>query len=433
MANPQLVDYLRQAFAEKHAENEIRATLAKQGWSDFDVGLAWQEAQQPVEKKKKQKSGDHISGAELLLFIGGVIIIIAAVSLLASNWDDLGSIGRILAALIPNLILVAVGLGLKNNPNMRHASHAFLVTGGLVVPFTLGILVNQFVPDAPYDSQLFVVSMFTLAAYAYAVFRFRDLIWIGLAVIMAIIAYGALLSIIHIEQIITSNPFAWAYLILGIALILIGTSIERSGWKYFARAPYFFGSLIFVLSTSTLGLTGTLFGEAWLNTSYDFAYQQLISITFIGLIYLGIGWWLRGAGSRSLEELRRLRPAWDFLGVMAVTGGFYLIGNDYYGNAGTGNAIIYSFIGLGISLSFFYLAVRLQNRQYFQAGALLLAVGLLKIGSTYFADTLGWPVILMFFGLLFMGGGYYLNRLQRRFFRPKDAAPHAPPPQNLSA
>lgn len=429
MANQQIIDYLRRAFAQHQPESEIRAALAQQGWNDFDVGLAWQEAQQPIAKKKK-RAGTHVSGAELLLFIGGVIIVIAAATLIASGWDSLGSVGRILAALIPNLILLSVGLVLKGNPNMGHASHAFLVTGGLVIPFTLGILVNQFFPEATYESQIFVVAMLTLTAYAYAVFKLRELIWMGLAVIAALIAYSALLGIIDIENIIPTNPFAWAYLIFSIVLLLFGSLIERSGWKYYARAPYFFGTSIFVITTTILGMTGTLFGEGWLENSYSFAYQQLITLTFVGAVYLSIGWWLRSFRSGNFEELGRLRPAWDLFGVLELTGGFYLIGNNFYSNAEQDNTILFSFVGLGIALAFLYLSVRIQNRQYFQAGAILLAYGLLKIGSTYFADTLGWPVVLMFFGLLFMAGGYYLNRLQRRFFRSDNTSPPAPAPKS---
>jgi hypothetical protein len=68
---------------------------------------------------------------------------------------------------------------------------------------------------------------------------------------------------------------------------------------------------------------------------------------------------------------------------------------------------------IGLVFGVILLSVYLKSRAFLIFGALFLMAYLIKITGEYFADTIGWPIALIFAGFAVIGVGfvaYYINK-----------------------
>lgn len=436
MANPQLVEYLRNAFRTGQADDAIRAGLTAQGWSEFDLGLAWAEAKADSVSTltKKSTAHQHLTAAETLLFVGGLIIVIAAVTLISAGWTELNAVTKILAALIPNSILFVAGLFFRRSPKTYRAGHAFLMTAAIVFPHTLGLIIWEVSSglNGFDDVRLLTTASLSMAFYAYALWRWREISWALLLVLVSAVWYLALMIVIEIDQLLPSNGYAWAFSFFGLILMAAGAWVERDPWRFHTRPAYFFGALSFLVSFATLGLSGRLFGDSWLTDQFTIDWHQLVTSIVAGLAFLALSSVAHLFGQRGRTEFARTKSLWDYATVFMLVIACWLPGGGFFATSDSADGI-YQFVALGICLSFLFLSIRLQNRPYFQSASFLLALSLIQIGSLFFSDTLGWPIVLMLIGLVFMGGGYLFTRMQKQFFpsKPKTSGSAAAKPEPI--
>ena len=75
MASPELVEWIKSQIEEGHSEDDIKAVLVSQGWSQDEISEAITEAG-PAEKPKPEKT-EHVSrfiGAGLALAAGLLVL-----------------------------------------------------------------------------------------------------------------------------------------------------------------------------------------------------------------------------------------------------------------------------------------------------------------------------------------------------------------------
>lgn len=400
-------------------DDRIRATLAAQGWTEADVRDAWTAATAqlqvntlPVPKKPRHR----VTAADMLLFVGGLIIIVAVFLLILPGWGEWAPWAHIVATVLPTIILVAAGLALWPKEEHRHAAHMFLVTGGLVFPLALGITLRELAPAGFEDRHLLLTAaVITTVVYGLAYRRFRRVVWILLAVLASLIGYQALLQVIGVDRWDLADPWSWGYVLYGLLAFGLGLLVERSAQRYASRPFYFFGVAALIIALSVLGLTGHLFGSGGESAAVDRAVFSGTTTFVVGCLFLAFGWLTRVFRARGLGEAGAYVGIWDFVGVLGASGAWTIASG---GNKSLGFALL----AIVVSLGFVALAVRVQSRQYFQAASLIIAATLVKMGTDNFSRAAGWPVALMAVGLLFMAGGYGLTKFQRRFLPSQQAA-----------
>jgi len=419
--NEQLVVYCLGLLRRGMTLDSLAAEARAHGWSDEDLSQAWSEAQQrfaqsdrtlpPVPKKRHVRA----SAAEALLFVGGLIVVIGALTMIGGGWQSWGRDGRIFSVIIPTLIAFGLGFGIRK-PESQRASQAFLLIASVLLPVSIGLTLSELdTSDAiPMDFRVLFATLSTFGWLAYATWRFRKPTWSLLAVLDLVLLYSSFLTLIGLGPFDGTNAWMWAYVFFGAGLFIIAMLMEGAAFKHESRPVYFVASASLIYTLAYLGISGGLFGF----DMYDSEAMRGLTTVLTGGIFLGIGWLVRELRRRGYYEAGSLAGVWDFFGVGGAAGGFMIMAAE--------EMFVYDVATLAVCAAFIALSIRMQLRQYFQAAVIILAIDVLKIGAERFSSTLGWPVSLMFGGLFIMAAGFALTRAQKQFF-PKTTSSNVPP------
>lgn len=77
----------------------------------------------------------------------------------------------------------------------------------------------------------------------------------------------------------------------------------------------------------------------------------------------------------------------------------------------------FNLIFFAVVFAGFYGSIFLKSRTMLALSALFLMAHLVKLTGEYFADSIGWPVALIFLGFVVIGVGYFTLELNRKYFR----------------
>lgn len=81
------------------------------------------------------------------------------------------------------------------------------------------------------------------------------------------------------------------------------------------------------------------------------------------------------------------------------------------------NTVIWNIIYPIAAAAIMYASIRLQSKLFLIIGSLALTAYVLKITAQYFAETIGWPIAMIIFGLLVIGIASQANVIRQRFVR----------------
>lgn len=76
-----------------------------------------------------------------------------------------------------------------------------------------------------------------------------------------------------------------------------------------------------------------------------------------------------------------------------------------------------------------YFSIFLKNKVMLVISAISIVVFIMALTGKYFAESLGWPIVLMFSGLIIVGVGYFVFYLNNNYFEKKNSLPPATPVQ----
>lgn len=156
----------------------------------------------------------------------------------------------------------------------------------------------------------------------------------------------------------------------------------------------FFATWLF-FSISSWIVDGTAF-----NTS-DLVYWRFL---VAGLSYILIGYGF------SKDQRAPLSPALYDLGIFAVLGASLML-------CGSGKntnlfwELLYPFLIVATVAT----SVKLKSRGFLVAGTLFLVAYVIKITGEHFADSIGWPLALVFIGMGLIGVGYISLSINKRY------------------
>lgn len=97
-----------------------------------------------------------------------------------------------------------------------------------------------------------------------------------------------------------------------------------------------------------------------------------------------------------------------FFGITGILGAAF---NETIGQ------VIWQLIYIPIIIGSILLAVHLKSRSILTSSTIFLIIFVSYITSEYFADSVGWPLALVFLGLLFIGLGYLSIAINRKYIK----------------
>jgi hypothetical protein len=164
-----------------------------------------------------------------------------------------------------------------------------------------------------------------------------------------------------------------------------------------------FGALFAAMPRSTLVFFVLLFGSLFAWTGFDLLE---VDAAVIGIV-LGGSLVLAAMGVDRAGH-RVITPIWYLAGAAAFLYGVF--------DAVEGTPL--EIVFLAVAAGFVYLSVALHSRTLlFVATAAILAYTAWFTGE-YFADSVGWPIALMVFGLVMIGLSALAFRIDRHYVRP---------------
>lgn len=282
---------------------------------------------------------------EILTYVGGAIVFAGIAIFLGQNFETMNIFTKVLSTLGSGLAAYGLGIFFAYKKPETSISNALFLISALCFPVGLFIIFDYAGMDMTSPSIQLATSLILFTTYLLSDLLLKKTIFATFALI-----YGTWSYYSFINQVMSLSDFSSQIDILrynGLAL----------GFAYIFLGRYFEG-------TYRKSLTGYL---------YLFGIWNILSVTF-------------SFGS-SLFNMYALREGikatwaqtfWDF---------FYPV----------------------ILLVVFYFSTILKSRAFLFSGAAFTFAYIIRITSTYFADSLGWPLSLVIIGLslIFLGYVYY--------------------------
>lgn len=468
MAAENLEGKLQNLIQKGFSKEQIYQVLLQNGYKLEQINQSFSNLP-AVEKPTKKGAIDidiqQLSASKILLFLGGLIMVIGGIIYIGINWKDWNQFGRILAIFLPMLTTYLIGIPLWWGKTYQKQALVFIFTGSLLLPLFLYITFTELnIYKNSYDYFAFSISLISLIFYLVESLIFSSPIWSFLSPMAGVFVYYFGLQIFDIEKLFKNYAKGWAYLVLatfyiflafyyfkkrleekgkyllliGISLVIIsvliilGNSFKNvaEAWlllifslSYFILAAIFEKNFqrensisVYGLSLITLFLTlGRLaiYGE-FLKLFFkvnQIADHTMIggSILLAGIIYLFISYILPMLKRLALEEPGKFSEFFEFLGIIGILGGIFYMGLG-------GKKIIYETLLFISSLAFIFGSIVKQSRAFLYVGTLFLVIYIFDIGGEYFQNQVGWPLTLFIAGLVSMGVGFLMEKLRRQYF-----------------
>ena len=262
-------------------------------------------------------------------------------------------------------------------------------TGGIFVFAGLGLLVSMMWPDIGSAQRVIIILGPGVVAFVLGIAALKDVRFAKAATPLFLVAafsqpWGLF---VFLDEFVppTGDPELAAMMVFGALVLQQGLTFAQ-----FGRASLLFLTLIFWLALIATTL-------AWLDMDGDF-----VSIT-VGLSALLL------THAAALRGYHAIAPFWYFIGALCLLGGVFALVE------GGPLEMVY----LGINGFLVFLSIRLASRSLLVVSVVGLISYLSYFTYEYFADVIGWPIAMIFMGLVMIGLSAYAYKLGQTIAGPK--------------
>lgn len=364
---------------------------------------------------------------EVLLHLGGWLVLAASFVWLWFFWDGLGSWERIACVSGPMAGLIATGTWFWRRRKERVAV-AFLLTGFALLPPALVVAMSQFEVLSTYVEHREILDPGTFTSRQIQVATV-----VGLGVFLSAaratdvggfsFLAAVMLAAFHAATLVRSGLLQWldaewyahtALLHLPLAVLAtgIGFSIDRRGGARHAQPFYVLGMAAFVASLTTIALHGP---EDWLGRHGESA--RIAGRSWLianGLAYYAAAWLFERKGTPLLR--------WYAMPLYIATPVSVLLPLHLMERQGIhfmlGSQLVYlTEVLLPLAcLALVLLAIPLQLKTFFYSGLFYLAIAVQRVTALHFEQARAWPVALLVLGASTMALGIAAEWVRARAF-----------------
>lgn len=310
--------------------------------------------QQQESAVREEVSAKRFNLSEIFFVIGGIIVLIGLIILVAQNWSSMSyalrvfsTFGAGVAFFLGAIFLSKIGI-LRRLSDVFYILSALLTTGGYFVIFFREEFLRRF------DVVLIVVPLLLLIQFGLTQFFTKKNLFTLINTAFGTWLFYSLTNKLMYDSVNTIGRNFLIYyrtMFVGLAYLFIGHFLQMRG-KPFASFFDVFG---------ILGVLGTSFAlniMAGFNSIRGFSYPQEFQVSSI----------------------------WLFLFPLIIAATFF--GSVY-----------------------------LKKTSFLFFGTLFLIAYLIRITAQYFSDVMGWPVALIFIGILVIGLGYLAIYINKKYIK----------------
>lgn len=294
--------------SEGKSKEEIYLDLLKSGHRVDEIEAAYKELAKKENEGHMQERTVHI-----ILTVGALLIAAGVFSFVASNWQELGRVTKLLILLVAMLTAHGVGFYMKEKGRYLKTAQAFFLVGSTIYGASIFLIAQMFHIASNWPDG-FILWMFGAAAFGFGASSLASL-WLAAAT-------GLTATIGHPVEFFGSFSDYSQYIFSSSVFLVIATAVTfASGWlleRVFSGKAVL-REIFFVLSAAFLFITLTVLNRdigdivSWrvllLITSavaLALAYKKQLLLSLMGgLIGIGIFWifqsstWLESAGITS--------------------------------------------------------------------------------------------------------------------------------------
>ncbi|MCE7886392.1 MAG: DUF2157 domain-containing protein [Alphaproteobacteria bacterium PRO2] len=412
--------------AQKDGLEQILRLMDAHNLSGADVKKA------AAEHKKAQKSeGKESSKGEMILrlflYMGGALIFAGLSVFIETIWEDIGSLSRVIITLGTGFTAYICGVVFALDKRFEKAATPAFILAFIMQPTGLFVLLDEYFPgdNAALGGMVVFAPLALQQFLTFIKFRYSSLLLYSLLYLL-----GFAFSFVEYFDL---NRGA-ASLVLGTFLLLTTINMQiKEKFKdltplffviatvlFFSGVYYFVGRTVF--DSIALSLILSLLGFAAIKESktlyvlsmlymtayfcggpgggwggFDWHFYNQVAAVFTGTSLVLAGQWLRRSNYISLH------PLWMFLGTGFALGGLYSLFPAAL------QPVAIAFAGVAI-----YGALLLKSRAVLAAAVLSMIGFIIAYSAEHFANTIAWPVLLIFFGILVLASGFAFARLAGR-------------------
>lgn len=408
--------------AQQEGLNQILRLMEAHKLSAGDVKKALAES----KKEKKRAHGGLAKGEmaqRLFVYLGGTLIFAGLGIFVNTIWDDIGSLPRVIITFGSGLTAYLCGLVFAHDGRFEKAATPAFILAFLLQPTGLFVLLKEYFggDNAALGSMIVFGPLLLQQALTFLKFRRPALLLFSLLYLIGFA--GAAVEYFDIDRgfaalnfglfltLITAHmQMREQYKELTPVLFIFGTGLFLSGiYYYLGRSdldPAILSIILLMLGFAIARESKTLYvlsllyiagyfiggpGGGWAGWDY---YSDLTALA-TGTSLVLTGQWLRRTNYISLY------PVWMFCGTMLALGGAY---HFIQGSA-------FEPIYIGISALAIYGALLLRSRAVLAASVISLISFIASYSAEHFADTIGWPILLIVIGFVTVGCGFLFTKL----------------------
>jgi len=288
-------------------------------------------------------------------------------------------------------------------------SEIFYLIGGIIVLIGLIILVAQNWVTMSYGVKVLTTLGVGIAFFVGAVAltqtkvlgKLNDIFFVLSAILMAIgyfVTFERFIKPTNINVFLILVPF--------LLLLQFGITQFITKKNVFTLFNAVFGTWLF------FSLTNTMISNSNNNFGINF---HLYRVILVGISYLFFGYYLQ-------MKQRPFTSYFDGFGVLGILGASFALnimtGTRSFLSGGAPQApAIWSVLFPLILIAVLFGSVYLKKTSFLTFGTLFLVAYLIRITAQYFSDITGWPIALIFMGIVVMGLGYLAIYVNKKYIK----------------
>ncbi len=286
--------------------------------------------------------------SEIFYLIGGIIVLIGLIILVAQNWMTMSYGVKVLTTLGVGIAFFIGAIALTQTKVLGKLNDIFFILSAILMAFGYFVTFQKFV--GPTNENIFLI----------------------LVPFLLLLQFG-------IAQFVTKkNVFTLFNAVFGT-------------WLFFS-------------------ITNTMISNSSNNFGVNF---NLYRVLLVGISYLFFGYYLQ------LRQ-RPFSSYFDGFGVLGILGASFALnimtGSNFLG-LNTSASALWSVLFPLILVAVLFGSVYFKKTSFLTFGTIFLVAYLIKITAQYFADVTGWPVALIFMGIVVMGLGYLAIYVNRKYIK----------------
>ncbi len=398
--NKEVVEYIKKSMDDGFSVPAIIAELQKSGHTEADIDAGFRHASHSKSEPTPRKATlEHNQDAtKVFTVIGGVLVVVAILIVIITQWDSAGSLGHILFSGIPTFLLLGLAFYYWETNTYKVLRDGSLITGCILFPFFVGVLLSELSLFSD-NTQLFFLTIFLASSALTALLEFSGRKPI-LSILTLISAYGLAINIFEFfDTSFTTN--LWHFLtIFSIAISALGIYLLKK--KHQSADTYAAAGIVLTAASIPASVFAILTGGDWGVTSATFVYTTAI----LGLLYLYGSVLLYKLNqhfhSHGIHSAKRLI---EEVAVFMVLIPFVAEGiNDG----------LYAILALILCFAAIILSIPIRLRALFPMGLVGVVVSIICIGTQYFANSISWPLAVLLAGFAMFGIGYAIRSVKEK-------------------